>query len=317
MKFKEIIVKTINVTNKTYVDSNGATQTVQPLEIYLVPIPSTAEHERYVVDNTGVISKQFSGSRRDFIPLSGTEVNKPVTGNIELNKQFVEPTIYEGNLEENYYRGLKFNWDDQFVLGAWNSSAQYSEINLGSTALDITHITYNGGSSIRLMDNTVTIGNGQTTLYVGGDAVLVSGLPNAQDDPTFTRQIVQKEDGTLGYIKNGFESGQIDSFGQFPGDSISGICTYEYQKGSKYVTVRLKIYIYLGTEDGNPHEVWINVPFGLGYTQQRIFDAFTGDSAIMTTQLNQISFMKTTRESMGVNIAACYTFPYGAEAGDD
>jgi hypothetical protein len=54
----------------------------------------------------------------------------------------------------------------------------------------------------------------------------------------------------------------------------------------------------------------------LGYTQQRIFDAFTDNSVIMTTQLNQISFMKTTREAMGISIRACYTFPYGAEAGE-
>lgn len=86
MKFKEIIVKTIDVANGTYTtDYEGIINPIQPREIYLVPIPFTTEHERYVTDNNGVVSKQSSGGTEgEFVPLTGTRTNKPITGALQL-----------------------------------------------------------------------------------------------------------------------------------------------------------------------------------------------------------------------------------------
>jgi len=266
-----------------------------------------------------------------FIPLTGTEPDKPLTNPIQYTQTGTNDiAVYSGSLESSELRSLNFGADNDVRIDNYSPSLGYHKVQVNPFNINMEswdNMYYNTGSIVIAPGNvgiraTVDRSSGIADINVSGTGVSITGLTNAQGDATFTRQLVQKDDGTIGYLTSSFESGQfdsfgqIDSFGQFPGDSISGICFYEYQKGSKYVTVRLKIYIYLGTEDENPHGVWINVPFGLGYTQQRIFDAFTDNSVIMTTQLNQISFMKTTREAMGISITACYTFPYGAEAGD-
>ena len=290
-KFKEIIIQYVNVFDNTYVDLSGNTQPVQPLDIYLVPNEDKS-HDRYVVDNTGVISKQSNGSQANYLRASGTDPDQQIAGSFRT--QTASFHVYQND----------YPYDSQFTLSP-------GDIELSSRV--IMEDPKNPINRILVREDGIRF----TTKNF-----ICDSIPNVQGDTSYTRQLVQKDDGTIGYLTSSFESGQfdsfgqIDSFGQFPGDSISGICFYEYQKGSKYLTVRLKLYIYLAEEDGNPHGVWINVPFGLGYTQQRIFDAFTDNSLIMTTQLNEISFMKTTREAMGIGITACYTFPYGAEAGD-
>lgn len=284
-KFKEIIIQYVNVFDNTYVDLSGNTQPVKPLDIYLVPNEDKS-HDRYVVDNTGVISKQSNGSQANYLRASGTDPDQQIAGSFRT--QTASFHVYRDG----------YPYDSQFTLSP-------GDIELSSRV--IMEDPKNPINRILVREDGIRF----TTKNF-----ICDSIPNVQGDTSYTRQLVQKEDGTIGYLTSSFESGQIDSFGQFPGDSISGTCFYEYQKGSKYLTVRLKVYIYLGTEDENPHGVWINVPFGLGYTQQRIFDAFTDNSVIMTTQLNEISFMKTTREAMGISITACYTFPYGAEAGD-
>ena len=288
-KFKEIIIQYVNVFDNTYVDLSGNTQSIQPLDIYLVPNEDLS-HDRYVVDSEGVISKQSNGSQANYLRASGTDPGQQIAGSFRTQSI----SFYAYQNESPY--------DSQFKLSP-------GDIELSSTAI-------RGDNFNRILVR-------EDGIRFTTKNFICDSIPNAQSDTSYTRQLVQKDDGTIGYLTSSFESGQfdsfgqIDSFGQFPGDSIAGICFYEYQKGSKYVTVRLNIYIYLGADDENPHGVWINVPFGLGYTQQRIFNAFTDNSVIMTTQLNQISFMKTTREAMGISIRACYTFPYGAEAADE
>ncbi|MCX8526151.1 hypothetical protein OF897_19740, partial [Chryseobacterium formosus] len=83
-KFREIIVKSLNLEASTYTNSNDEIKDILPLEIYLVPKES-GEHDRYVSDANSLVSKQFAGESGAFIPLIGTEPNKPLTGDFKLN----------------------------------------------------------------------------------------------------------------------------------------------------------------------------------------------------------------------------------------
>jgi hypothetical protein len=78
-KFKEIIIQYVNVFDNTYVDLSGNTQPVQPLDIYLVPNEDLS-HDRYVVDNDGVISKQSNGSQANYLRASGTDPGQQMSG---------------------------------------------------------------------------------------------------------------------------------------------------------------------------------------------------------------------------------------------
>ncbi|MNU12445.1 hypothetical protein D3C71_04690 [compost metagenome] len=60
MKFREIIVKSINTEAGNYTNIHDETKSFKPLDIYLVP-KQDGSHDRYVVDEEGVISKQDSG----------------------------------------------------------------------------------------------------------------------------------------------------------------------------------------------------------------------------------------------------------------
>jgi len=60
MKFREIIVKSINTEAGNYTNIDDEIKSIKPLDIYLVP-KQDSSHERYVTDEEGVISKQGSG----------------------------------------------------------------------------------------------------------------------------------------------------------------------------------------------------------------------------------------------------------------
>lgn len=141
------------------------------------------------------------GGGGDFIPLSGTQLNKPVTGHIEMQQaEIYEPRIYMGDLDNDNYRSLQFSLDDEITLKNVNGYDNHGEV--GSTVVV-------GRGTINLLVNSssggnLSIGNGGvnissiSSLYIG-DGIMMNGLTNAESDPTFTRQLVQKENGSIGF----------------------------------------------------------------------------------------------------------------------
>jgi hypothetical protein len=85
-KFQEIIIRSINTSDGTYVNSDGETKSILPLEIYLVP-KSDGTHTRIVIDENGISSTQ--AGLGDYIPLSGTLTGKPITGDIQSTKDIL------------------------------------------------------------------------------------------------------------------------------------------------------------------------------------------------------------------------------------
>ncbi|GAA5092666.1 hypothetical protein GCM10023210_21940 [Chryseobacterium ginsengisoli] len=65
MKFREIIVKSINLEESNYINSQDEIKTFEPLNIYLVP-KKGGSHERFVTDSEGIISKQSIESNDTF-----------------------------------------------------------------------------------------------------------------------------------------------------------------------------------------------------------------------------------------------------------
>lgn len=57
MKFREIIVKSINIEAGNYTNINDEIKSFQPLDVYLVP-KQGGFHDRYVADQQGTVSKQ-------------------------------------------------------------------------------------------------------------------------------------------------------------------------------------------------------------------------------------------------------------------
>ena len=69
-KFREIIIKSIDLQSRTFTNIANEVKSIQALDIYLVP-KEDGEHERYVVDNTGVISRH--GVTGYFMPIEGLD----------------------------------------------------------------------------------------------------------------------------------------------------------------------------------------------------------------------------------------------------
>lgn len=93
-QFKEIIVKSINLQNSTYTKTNDQINSFAPKDIYLVP-KSNGKHDRYVVDDTGSISKQNGADEGDFIPITGTNNGNNVTGTIVSQARTFFDTSWE------------------------------------------------------------------------------------------------------------------------------------------------------------------------------------------------------------------------------
>lgn len=71
----EVIVRSINFENKTYIDSKGVSKTIQPSTAYLL-LNSDKTHERYVTDEKGIISKQTRDLIDKNIKLSDTGLGR-------------------------------------------------------------------------------------------------------------------------------------------------------------------------------------------------------------------------------------------------
>lgn len=182
MKFTEKIIQSINLANSTYLDSDGATQSFQPLEIYLVPKgEGDTTHERYVVDNSGIISKGAGGGNS--IPMEGVNNTQSVTGPIVVGNTTIAsppsiPTDHRTIINNgiNYVRGVSgiyadtaytnnvnFSVNDSGLkFEQWNAStinpllATISLLTFNSDYLQIARV-YNDGEQ---KDHQLTMGEG-------------------------------------------------------------------------------------------------------------------------------------------------------------
>ncbi|WEK71294.1 MAG: hypothetical protein P0Y62_06970 [Candidatus Chryseobacterium colombiense] len=164
-KFKEIIIQYVNVFDNTYVDLSGNTQPVQPLDIYLVPNEDLS-HDRYVVDNEGVISKQSNGSQANYLRASGTDPFQQIAGSFRTQTALFY--VYQSD----------YPHDSEFKLSPGN-------IELSSRVIREDNI-----NRILVREDGIRF----TTKNF-----ICDSIPNAQSDTNYTRQLVQKNDGTIGY----------------------------------------------------------------------------------------------------------------------
>lgn len=164
-KFKEIITQYVDVLDKTYRDSSGDTQPIQPLDIYLVPNEDLS-HDRYVVDNNGVVSKQSNGSQANYLRASGTNPDQELAGS------------FRTRAVSFYAHQNGYPYESQFMLSPGN-------IELSSKV-----IADYPTNRILVKEDGVRF----TTKNL-----IFDSIPNAQRDAGYTRQLVQKEDGTVGY----------------------------------------------------------------------------------------------------------------------
>jgi hypothetical protein len=179
-KFKEIIIQYVNVFDNTYVDLSGNTQPVQPLDIYLVPNEDLS-HDRYVVDNDGVISKQSNGSQANYLRASGTDPGQQMSG--YFHTRFASFHVYQNE-------------------GPYDSEFKLSPGNIELSSRVIMEDPRNPINRILVKEDGIRF----TTKNF-----ICDSIPNVQGDTSYTRQLVQKDDGTIGYLTSSFESGQFDS----------------------------------------------------------------------------------------------------------
>jgi len=155
------------------------------------------------------------GSGGDFIPLTGTEPNKLVTGDIRID-YLSEPIIYAGHLED-YYQGFKFTGDNELFLGAWNyyDQSNFSRIRIHNSGITMSHEnpSVNQNAYVQLQDGAATIGNSRTGMAFSNNEAIISGLQNVQRDTTFTRSVVQNQYGVLGYVEESSDGGVWDFVG--------------------------------------------------------------------------------------------------------
>ncbi|MCX8526148.1 hypothetical protein OF897_19725 [Chryseobacterium formosus] len=239
-KFREIIVKSLDLESRTYTNGDDEIKDILPLEIYLVPKES-GEHDRYVSDINSLVSKQFAGESGAFIPMNGVDpYRERITGAFyQGNLGIYDPLYLNGHYRS--YRGNQFN--NAFDKTEFVTSSPYGdrlrvtkalEYYGDSVSVSVSDQSYSTNSQLVVSYNWmyadqpriffyVSKNNNQgakqstfnitdsglemdfSTYYVSRnfqintDGFKMTGLTNAQGDPTFTKQIVQKDDGTLGY----------------------------------------------------------------------------------------------------------------------
>ena len=104
-KLKEQIIRSIDLQNQTFVDKDGATQSFEPKNAYLL-LNENGTHERYVTDDNNVISLQknvSSVTSQDYV------TNSTLTS---ILSNYVTNT----NLTVNYY--TKTQSDTRYIIKA-------------------------------------------------------------------------------------------------------------------------------------------------------------------------------------------------------
>lgn len=227
-KFREIIIKSIDLQNRSYLNIADETKNITALDIYLVP-KEGGEHERYVVDNNGLISKQSGGGGK-LLPLSdsdGVQDNVSPYVSVNIDKQngirFYQYDNYYGmNYQaSNFYvtkNGVNLSYS-QLNDGNFQRSGSFSVNPSGvlSFSVDKTNSqTYQTDQTTLMLDpENTTIKNIfykssiglQKFLNFSFEGIKTDTLPNAEGDPTFTKQVVIKDDGTFGVKPAIAESG--------------------------------------------------------------------------------------------------------------
>lgn len=247
--------------------------------------------------------------KKESVSLTGTEPTKPLIGNIRIdNSSTYFQHYYTGDINTGIYNGLTFEGSAGVKLEGQNGN-------------QISRFFASPATAIIQADN----GRLSSRIQLTGDAITISGesfkhtsLPNAQGDTSFTRKLVQKNTGEIGYLEEGIkETGQIssDDFIMSGGSSANGIINYEHQEGSDYVTIRFRLSATLKDEN-----IYIPLPFGVGISSFRRFANLSfNDQFINISSQEQVIILSKLNFAgdLSVYINECIVFPYGYEGAQD
>jgi len=153
----------------------------------------------------------------DFIPLKGTEPTKPLTGVIEINND----STYFGGFTQTSSMGMgtkefTFFGDEKIIIADISSDRQRAgELNIsqGQLRLGLRNgdIMNSESSNLNLTHTQAKLEVSHTdngipqpvkTFILSQNGISTDALNDATGDSMYTRQLVQKEDGTLGYIES-------------------------------------------------------------------------------------------------------------------
>lgn len=167
MKFREIIVKSINTEAGNYTNIDDETKSFKPLDIYLVP-KQDGSHDRYVADEEGVVSKQ-SIENHDTLNDTVNRGNSTTKNEIILaSKQGRAGSIGINETTYSYYIGNLNNTH----TGVYNHGFGYNA--LGAVTTGQNNIAL-GSWSGRL----VSTGQNNTLVGVSNSTSLTTGAHNA------------------------------------------------------------------------------------------------------------------------------------------
>lgn len=261
------------------------------------------------------------GGGGDVIPLSGTEPNKPLNGDIQINQANYETRFYaeqNGYSSELYFQGIqRASLRSKSPAGAFtNGNNTIIDCNLSGANIQWNNGDYTSESKITTDNNGVYIKtkNPEAERYLQIDYRGISTNAIIQGDSTFTRKLVQKNTGEIGYLEEGIkETGQIssDDFIMLGGSSANGIINYEHQEGSEYVTIRFRLNATLKDEN-----IYIPLPFGIGISNLRRFaNLGFNDQFINISSQEQVIILSKLNFAgdLSVYINECIVFPYGYE----
>ena len=139
MKFREIIIKSINIEAGNYTNTQDEIKSFEPLDIYLVP-KKGGSHDRYVADEEGLVSKQDGGS------LSTDNLNDVVLrGNTTTKNEII--------LASNKGRAATIGFSET-TYGYY-----FGDMNSAHTGSNNVGIGYNSLKNVTTGANNTTVGN--------------------------------------------------------------------------------------------------------------------------------------------------------------
>jgi hypothetical protein len=139
MKFREIIVKSINTEAGNYTNIHDEIKSFEPLDIYLVP-KKGGSHDRYVADEEGLVSKQDSGG------VSADTLNNVVLrGNTTTKNEII--------LASNKGRAATIGFNET-TYGYY-----FGDMNSAHTGSNNVGMGYNSLKNVTTGANNTTVGN--------------------------------------------------------------------------------------------------------------------------------------------------------------
>lgn len=223
--------------------------------------------------------------KKDYVPLTGTVVGKPITGNIKLND-----SVWFTNENNSSSSGFTFENGGFDIVG----SGANGTFSFSASQGDCFSFHFTNPNSKGL----------QGSSYYGLN----------YDDNSF----VQKKyvDDTISSVfATRVEKGIVDS-SEFiqNGSSLSGHITYEHFTGSDYFTLRLN---GLFGELKENTTVEIPLPFGVGITYQNIIANWqlNDDTVVIHSYNGKIRIINNTSDKKSILLHQCITLPFGDEPG--